>query len=314
MKKLEAIFLFMLLMGCMTNQIASPTMAPENIHTSSLTSTQTPISPAQTFTPSPTLIPTITFTSTPITPIPTLSPNEQETYLLNLIQTNGGCQLPCFLGLQPGISTWDEIKNVEGPIHSRDKYAPDTKGSTYLYTFIEKRIESFDVTLWGSDKVIEKVTVYVGMYSTSRSSYKANLAKAMESYALPSILSQYGKPSRILLQAQGQIEPYSGTQAQILLFYDHLGFVIHYFFINIVFQDDNSYVLHICPNYDYTELIKLYLQSADNSTSLEDMIDDKDSYYLRSYLQPLEEITNLNVDEFYNLFNGTNKTVCFDVQ
>lgn len=77
--------------------------------------------------PSPSSSPTLT--RTPVTPVPTLPPKEQNAYLLNLIETNGGCELPCFLGIQPGISSWEDIRLIEGPIYFPEDYIPDAAGA-----------------------------------------------------------------------------------------------------------------------------------------------------------------------------------------
>jgi len=81
--------------------------------------------------PSPTVI---TPTSTPAPPsVPTLLPKEKESYLLNIIKTNEGCKLPCFLGIQPGISVWEDIRKIEAPLYFRESYGPDKGDSTSLY-------------------------------------------------------------------------------------------------------------------------------------------------------------------------------------
>jgi hypothetical protein len=217
------------------------------------------------------------------------------------------------LGVQPGISTWEEIRKVEGPLYFREKYIPDKSNSTFLYTYIEKRIDNFDVTLWGAGNTIEQITADARIYLPNEHSHREKFAQAMAAYSLPNILLEYGVPSRILLQVQGQAEPNSGTQTEILLFYNQLGIVVHYFFENTVTQDSKTGILRTCPNYEHISFIKFYLQNSRTDIPLERMIDDEKSYYLNSWLHPIEKITALNVVDFYNLFSNPNKTVCFDV-
>jgi len=55
--------------------------------------TQTPLPPR----PSKALTPTS---------VPTLADSEEQELVLNLLQDNGGCQLPCWWGFTPGETTW----------------------------------------------------------------------------------------------------------------------------------------------------------------------------------------------------------------
>jgi len=135
----------------------------------------------------------------------------------------------------------------------------------------------------------------------------------MKQYSLPKVLSEYGVPSRVLLQVQGQVEPGAGTQAEILLFYNPLGVVVHYMFLDVVSQDSNTGILTGCPNYEYVYFINFYLQSPKDNTPLERMIGNENDYYLNSYLKPWEKLTNLSLKDFYNLFVDPNKSACFDV-
>lgn len=82
----------------------------------------------------------------------------------------------------------------------------------------------------GSQNIIEQITVDARIYLPDDPyEYFPAFADAMRRYSLPNILSEFGVPSRILLQVQGQIEQNAGTQAEILMFYDSLGFIVHYF-------------------------------------------------------------------------------------
>lgn len=167
---------------------------------------------------------------------------------------------------------------------------------------------------WGSDAVIEHITVDARIYlPNDPHEYIPAFANAVRRYALPNILSQYGIPSRILLQVQGQIEPEAGTQAEIFLFYDRLGFLAHYWFLNVVTQDGTTGVLRACPDYGHTYFIRLYLQASEDRTPLERMVGGANDYYFNSWLQPLEKITALSVEDFYRLFVAPAESACFEV-
>ena len=281
----------------------SPTLTPSA--TSSATATFVPTPP-----PSPSASPTLT--RTPITPVPTLPATEQDTYLLNLIETNGGCELPCFLGIQPGVSSWEDIRPVESPIYFRESYFPKRKDER-LYLYVPPRKTRYlDVTFWGSSTLIEYITVDALIsLPNDPYDYVPAFAKAVYPYALPNLLAQYGMPSRILMRAQGQIEPGAGTQAEVWLFYNDAGFMVQYFFLNVVTQDGE--VLRTCPDYSHTVFIRLYLQSPENKTPLEKMFWDPKGYYFNTHLQPIEKITALSIEDFYQLFVAPTESACFEV-
>jgi hypothetical protein len=125
---LVAILGLLLLAGCASAPIVpTPTMAPPT-PTASLTPT---FPPTATVTPVPTSTPTLTSTPTilptkPHPPLPTvvtplgtsqssenackLSDDKQKAeYSQKLLSTNGGCSLPCLLGIIPGQTPWHEV-------------------------------------------------------------------------------------------------------------------------------------------------------------------------------------------------------------
>lgn len=231
--------------------------------------------------------------------------------MLNLIETNGGCELPCFLGIQPGVHSWEDIRLIQDPIYFLENYTPDAAGTFQLYTNLP-RTRNLYAVFWGSNTLIEHITIDARIYLPDDPyEYIPAFAKAIHPYALPNLLAQYGMPSRILLQAHGQIEPESGTQAEVWLFYDNAGFMAQYVFVNVVTQEDE--VLKACLDYEHSEVIGLYLQSPADKTPLEKMIGAPSNYYFNSVLQPVEKITALSVEDFYQLFVAPTERACFEV-
>ena len=88
-----------------------------------------PAPPAETPTPTlaPTLTPTVTNTLLPTktpsptvaqswTPPPKLSQEEANELLLELYETNGGCEMPCWWGIVPGETPWETALELLLPI------------------------------------------------------------------------------------------------------------------------------------------------------------------------------------------------------
>jgi hypothetical protein len=249
------------------------------------------------------------------TPVPTWLPKEQEAYLLNLIETNNHCRLPCLFGIQPGLSTWEEIRNVEAPLYFRKAYVPDSNGFLYLHSHVKDKIGHLDVAFSGSVRRIEHIIATAYIFLAGDPHYSPAIARAARAYSLPNILAEYGIPSRILLYVQGKIEPNSGTLVEILLFYDHLGFGIHYFFLNAVTQNQENSAFHVCLKDNHLESFKLYLQAPNDRTPLEKMIttDIGGRFFPYDWLRPLEDTTTLGIEDFYDRFTSSPTKDCFDV-
>ena len=129
------------------------------------------------------------------------------------------------------------------------------------------------------------------------------------------ILAEDGMPSRIRLYIQRQVAPNPGNLAEILLFYDHLGFGVHYFFLNAVTQDPENSATRICLKDDHLESFKLYLQAPDDRTPLEKMVTVAigNRFFPYDWLQPLADMTTLSIEDFYNRFTSSPIIECFDL-
>lgn len=313
MKRVPILLVLLFLMSCSPKDVLSPTAVPETLEprpAPTSTFIPTPV-------PSPTTIPlTATPVPTPVTPVPTWLPEEQEAYLLDLIETNNDCRLPCLFGIQPGISTWEEIRSVERPFHFRGVYRPDDNGFLYLHSHVQDKITHLDAAFSGSGPSIEHITAAAYIFLPSDPRYSPAMARAARGYSLPNILAEYGKPSRIRLYVQGPTLSDSRSLAELLLFYDHLGFGIHYFFVNIVTQDPINSAVRICLRDKRLESLKLYLQAPDDRTPLEKMIQTAvgDKFFPYDWLKPLEEVTSLSIEDFYKRFTRSPIIDCFDLK
>ena len=309
MKRVQALLVLVFLISCAPKEIRPRTTVPETLEPTPISTSTLTI----TLVPSPTAI---SFTATPVTPVPTWLPREQEAYLLDLIETNNNCRLPCLFGIQPGISTWEEIRSVESPFYFRKVYLPDSNGFLYLHSYVKDKFPHLEIAFSGSRRLIKYIAAAEYIFLPDNPRYSSAMAKAAQAYFLPNILAQYGMPSRILLKAQGQLGPNSGNQAELLLFYDHLGFGIHYFYINVVTQDQENSILHTCPRDDHLESFRLYLQAPDDRTPLQKIAATPigGSFFPYSLLRPLEDVTTLSIEDFYHRFTSSRIKDCFDVR
>ena len=111
MRKIYAVLLIFLLAGCSSNQTLPPTVIPSLGPASNLLPTEASLPATETSTPTSTPPPVIT--SPPLwTPFPTLSSTEAEEKLRFWIPGQFDCLLPCWGGITPGVTTWQEARQV----------------------------------------------------------------------------------------------------------------------------------------------------------------------------------------------------------
>ncbi len=107
--KVRAVFLSMLIVvlagGCGSAPASTPTMPPIPLRgTSGRVETATP---TRTYTP--------VLTATDIL-VPTLSQELANAKIEELLRTNGNCEFPCWWGMEPGLSSWDDAKRLLEPL------------------------------------------------------------------------------------------------------------------------------------------------------------------------------------------------------
>lgn len=111
MKKFQVVILFLFLMGCSPKPVTSSTTTPDISPTPTVSPTETTIPPTQTLTP--TSVPTVTPIPGPIwTPLPKLSRADVIKTLHVWTMGTLECLLPCWGGVTPGKTSWQETKQL----------------------------------------------------------------------------------------------------------------------------------------------------------------------------------------------------------
>lgn len=297
--------------------IISPTVAalPSPIPpTEAATKPPTQSVPTATSTRKPTLTPSPTKTTPTPVPYPTfdvasstLSEETATQNLIELLETNGDCELPCWWGMTPGETHTDSIETVFVPLgfdwyrdYEELKDNTPYKASTYLVS---------------EDNVIQSIQVYGGV---AEETYDHN--EAWRPYAIPQVIESLGMPDDIYVYYPFRFDP-GGMQAYRLFFYYHdLGVEIDYLG-KASLVDEKAGWARACPNILETDEINLFLfQSGtipdyleqtlpSSSLPLPEPPEGKSKYDMASW----EQATESSLDEFERLFTESDEgTVCFD--
>lgn len=197
-------------------------------------------SPADT----PTAIPgTATFVPTP-TVVPTLSEIEAQQYVSELLETNGGCKLPCFWGIEPGKSTEEEAVTMLQQLSPLGK--PEIFSSGARVINIEPTLfaqsdeiiidpdvsEDMVVSFHFGDKLVKdygfEAKALKGSYVYDYEPFGERLAR----FRLPNVLADMGIPGGVGITTTKDNITRNGKQLiggfSVYLFYPEQGFFIHY--------------------------------------------------------------------------------------
>jgi len=247
--------------------------------------TETPIPPTRTITP--------TFTPTVY---PTLSPVERQKEITALLQTNSNCSKPCFWGIRPGISNFDEAVAF---LKSMGKMGIDGNKNFIRYynvSFTYKDQIHIGLAMTGGSSVDEINVDLQGLQGRdiTNSDWLA--------FRPDSILKNYGIPSRVEFYLSigpssdgGVINP-SPYMYGFIFYYQQM--VINYYGGSV----NPSSNTHLCPLVNHQiEQTKIWLGRVliDNPQRIKGI--------------DLGELTTLSIDKFYALMTGDPKNACVNL-
>jgi hypothetical protein len=233
--------------------------------------------------------------------------------VLDLLQTNGGCQLPCWWGLTPGETSSQEAKFFLEKFGSLLIISIHSEEGGY----VQLQIPQNELIVWPSveyeinagDHTIERLSVSIDIVRKIEGGYEIVygdplFAQLMPLYTLPQILSTYGQPSEVLVRGiRGWWE------FDLLLSYAEAGFLINY---SAPYEEENG-VYFGCPS---KATIELWLWPPERNYSLPEaaeVIFGKrfGPEWLASYL-PLQEATSLSPEAFYGTYQAFQNTSCLE--
>jgi hypothetical protein len=306
--------------GCSAPAAAPVTNTPAPMWTASSSVTLAPTSTG-TFTPSPrstkTSTPTVTVTATGTpepptpTPGPTLSNPDLEAFVLDLLDNNAGCELPCWWGFKPGVTAWETARDF---FLAHGAQIWSFREGIYLSGF---RLETcrFGISTAfyledGVVRVIETHSETVVLLEPAKIIYgNAFLLKAMKKYTLSEMLPTYGKPREVLLFINSYNNVTSIPDYSLLVFYPERGILVNY----EGRSERQGDKLRICP---WKTQIGMKLWSPDGEFSLADAyafdpVDTQEQMlHIFAQYHPWEEVIGTSIDDFFKTFQV--EDACFD--
>ncbi|HWR64712.1 MAG TPA: hypothetical protein VN364_01195 [Bellilinea sp.] len=155
--------------------------------------------PEPSLTPSPTLSPTQTRMARPTAtgtrePLPTLPPAEAFEKVEELLETNGGCAFPCWWGITPGKTSWNEVLDMLQPIAWRMSSLKNHP------VYKDKVTREFYFAFDDEPTLINSLMV---IFVLEKETLEIEWIVSGQPYDLLFILDTYGAPDEILINADG---------------------------------------------------------------------------------------------------------------
>jgi hypothetical protein len=265
-------------------------------------------------------IATLSATSTPIniltqTPLPTLSSTQVLQIVRELYASNGGCKLPCLLGIIPGQTSIQDVYNQFSQIgYFEDQTRPiDTYQNIAFATAVppNELVGTLNDNRWGFSMRVINGNV-VGLLTG---------ATDIEEFSMPSLskfLTYFGKPEEIWVM---DIESMSGNpDYEMILYYPSKGIFIRWRgeVESVVAQSNNNLTVMVCPQPMPTKADTkiglfpphFYLFTPNENMTLDAIIkshlseDPGGSYQL---------MDNTDLEKFYTMYMDSTTQDCFPI-
>jgi hypothetical protein len=301
MKSLTQIYLILLalllmLAGCnnssQPSQDSRATSSPN-----SLPPTNTPFLEPSTMTPVPTS-----------TLHPTLSAEGAYELVLQLLEDNSNCQLPCWWGITPSVTrSQDAISflNSFSPVIAGSSMRID-RGGMRLQIPNGDGLLSTSIEYNSIDGIVDSLRIGVSqLVQNENGGYDdvhgdPDFARATQALMLPEILKTYGQPKEVLISTYS-LQPLGWPVFfDIQLFYPEHGFLMVY---HTLMEFSHDEYIKGCPS---NSAISIGLWEAGKYSSVNDVprnIRDNISIFSLSSYLPLNEATDMSIQDFYDAFS-----------
>lgn len=233
------LLIFIILSGCILNNkpntstIPSTTATLQVVNLPSLSTTG--YSSASTMT-------SLTNTTLPaMTQIPTLPTNDAFVLLQEFLKNDVPCQLPCWGGITPGVSTLSDVQNLLTTFSSVSSWTYFGKGggSSFIGNLeIDYPLDDTVINIWTaylapseSEAILNIVIDTQSLPENQKADFYGNESynTLLSAYTLAQIMSTYGLPAQIFFSADiNEAEPTAPDFFIVRLLYPDLGIFVKY--------------------------------------------------------------------------------------
>lgn len=244
-------------------------------------------------------------TSAPaITVVPTVMALTQEealAYIISTQETNGGCELPCWWGITPGETTGESAKRLLAPLRDFMQFYIGYRGGSeaeYELQFDKYNNLRVELNMADQQRAIENITIFSFIPNEDRT---RRYHESWRRYFLNDMLSRLGKPSRVWLGfGRSTAEKDSPYFYELYLIYSDLNIIARY-----MGPATHDSINRACPLLE--QLKDLHIDIWDSKVRLEGPTGE-----LFTEAKPIEKVSRLSLESFYEMFTGPTRGGCID--
>jgi hypothetical protein len=293
--------LLLFILGCQVSGQSTPgeeTTIGTQIHSSTPSSaikaTSTPTTTSElSLTNTPTASPSSTWT-----PLPTLAPDQVIIYINKLLDTNGGCELPCWWGISLGVTSWEEaehfLKSFATRVASEGIFTLRENGE---YFRISKYSASYPVSEQEEGALI--FSIKEGIVDVIEIS-PHTVAKH---FTLSQILKKLGRPTQIYISTYRD-SPDDFIPFSLIIYYQD-NQLLAYFETNAIVCPD---MIRGCFSENQP---RIWLWSPDEIWA-EDQILERTLLGGSEGLKQLDQVSNYTTQIFYETFSDPETAECIE--
>jgi len=293
--------LLFLLVGCRQPSTKVP-LLPTATKSSGNSETAKPLveatsKPTLTLPPSKTPIPPPTLTWTPL---PTLSAEEALNHVQRQMQTNGNCRLPCWWGLTPGVTRWDQAYQYfatfadeffQGDSQQTTKNGITVQDTSYTVLY---NIEDGSSRGWVDIEVLDEIIVGLKIAPIS----------TRLSFQLHQLLTDYGKPGQVFIKTYSN-SPSSNLPFRLVIYYPKQHILAYY---QLKAEREGDYLV-ACPQQIAPRLWLWPKNELWTNARIQEAVLNPETTVP---LQPLEDVTSIGIETFYQLFKQSDNLACLE--
>lgn len=249
------------------------------------------------------------------TPPTTMSPTQAPNIVTELYANNGGCKLPCLLGMVPGQTRVQDVYrqfSEVGYFEDQTRVVDNYQNITFVAKTVPNGfITSINDDKWGFSMRVKNNTVE-GFVTG---------AADIEKFSTPSIsefLSYFGQPEEIRIRIIGSMLVDENPDYEIALYYPSKGVFIRWRgnTNSVLSQTEKHITVIACPQYlpTYSDMVMglyppfFYLFSPDETSSFEQIID---THLSEDPGGSYRSLSATDVKEFYTIYRESDTQVCF---
>lgn len=242
--------------------------------------------------------------------LPTLPPEDAYTLLLEMLNQNTRCELPCWLDITPGVSTHpDAYLKWAGFLALLGTTKIEPRDFSYYFEYSENGEDFSTITtyfLQPTSDTIDSMYITTQTLTTAENGNRVEVFKStiykkiLDGYSLSNVLTKYGQPDQILLSMEIiEAEPTSPDYFRIWLLYPALGSIIQYWG-NAEVEDG---IIYGCPSDTF---VQLWLSSPNSNNRFTETLNQEIWSASSPYFKSTEDALGMTQEEFFNKFKETN--------